>query len=127
MITSKLIQGILPSLHILHKYSLIDEFAPLIQPFKVGDLKTYMDHISRHAVFFQKKKILSILKYRCRLIIYRNLIKRVWLLTGEGVEVSFMDLWVAFRVCRGDGGIEGEWGIDEVENCVVGLIDEVCH
>ncbi|KAG8181805.1 hypothetical protein JTE90_001461 [Oedothorax gibbosus] len=78
LITVKMVLGIMPSIQILEKYELM-EFSELVRAVKDGDLQRFGKALEASEDFFIKWGIRLVLE-KLKIIIYRNLFKKVYLL-----------------------------------------------
>lgn len=78
LITVKMVLGIMPSMHLLRKYDLM-QFAELVQAVKDGDLERFGRALTASEDFFIKWGIRLVME-KLKTIIYRNLFKKVYIL-----------------------------------------------
>mmetsp|Transcript_17904 Transcript_17904/g.41045 ORF Transcript_17904/g.41045 Transcript_17904/m.41045 type:complete len:332 (+) Transcript_17904:428-1423(+) len=76
LVPVKMYQGRLPSTHLLDKYGL-EEFKPLVEGMRKGDLRTFQDGLVRYQDRFIRQGTYLLLE-KCKTVVYRNLFKRVW-------------------------------------------------
>jgi len=72
----KLLRGRLPTDKLLQKYSL-NEFKPLVEGIRKGDLRTFNDGLQKYQDLFIRRGTYLLLE-KCKIVCYRNLCKRVW-------------------------------------------------
>lgn len=64
---------------------MLPHFAPLISAIKTGnlaDFRQHMDYNSASAPFFLKHRIFLQLRNRCEVLVWRSLVRKIWILTG---------------------------------------------
>ena len=61
---------------VLDKYGL-EEFKPLVEGMRKGDLRTFQDGLVRYQDRFIRQGTYLLLE-KCKTVVYRNLFKRVW-------------------------------------------------
>lgn len=73
LIVCRMVRGSYPTITLLRKYQLSDQFGPLILYQTSGNFNAYHDHLRKHQAFFMSLSCYSILKYRTEQLILRNL------------------------------------------------------
>eukprot|EP00536_Pseudo-nitzschia_multiseries_P017780 jgi/Psemu1/226451/e_gw1.1809.9.1 len=76
LVPVKLYRGKLPTTQLLDKYGL-EEFKPLVEGIRRGDLRTFQDGLIRYQDRFIRQGTYLLLE-KCKTVVYRNLFKRVW-------------------------------------------------
>mmetsp|Transcript_19559 Transcript_19559/g.42193 ORF Transcript_19559/g.42193 Transcript_19559/m.42193 type:complete len:402 (+) Transcript_19559:100-1305(+) len=113
LVPVKLLRGRLPTTHLLQKYGL-NEFVPLVEGIRTGDLRTFNDGLLRYQNLFIRRGTYLLLE-KCKTVCYRNLFKRVHLILGksqihlDSVAKSFK--WLGMTI-----------DLDEVECILANLI-----
>mmetsp|Transcript_23184 Transcript_23184/g.54724 ORF Transcript_23184/g.54724 Transcript_23184/m.54724 type:complete len:409 (-) Transcript_23184:995-2221(-) len=76
LVPVKLYRGKLPTTYLLDKYGL-EEFKPLVEGIRKGDLRTFQDGLIQYQDRFIRQGTYLLLE-KCKTVVYRNLFKRVW-------------------------------------------------
>jgi hypothetical protein len=114
LIPVRLHMGRVPKMSLLKKYKLM-EFAKIIEAVRYGNIKLFEDAIEEQADFLRTKGVFLVVE-KLRLIAYRNLFKRIFLLQGKADKIS---LKMATTLLT-NLGIEMD--IDELECILANLI-----
>ncbi|ORY50988.1 hypothetical protein BCR33DRAFT_712937 [Rhizoclosmatium globosum] len=117
---ARLVLGAHPSPHLLEEYSLSHIFMPLIQALLSGNLAQYEYIVSSMQPFLMLHKCFGILRYRTRVTLFRNLVKRVWMIQNQPRTLSFHEVCVAARV----SGFGSEFSVEDAECLVQSLVDQ---
>jgi hypothetical protein len=94
LIPVKLYRGRLPSVHLLDKYGL-DEFKPLVEGIRKGDLRTFQEGLIQYQDRFIRQGTYLLLE-KCKTVCYRNLFKRVHMIVDKH-QVSLVHVAKAFK------------------------------
>lgn len=113
LVPVKLLRGRLPTARLLRKYGL-DEFLPLVEGIRRGDLRTFNDGLHRYQNVFIRNGTYLLLE-KCKTVAYRNLFKRVHTILDRS-QVR-LDL-----VARSFKWLGMEIDLDEVECILANLI-----
>ena len=65
----------------MNKYGL-EEFKPLVEGMRKGDLRTFQDGLIQYQDRFIRQGTYLLLE-KCKTVVYRNLFKRVWKIIGS--------------------------------------------
>lgn len=122
--TASLPLGYFPTLQVLEATDLTIFFAPLIQALKKGDVGRFHQHLRDQDAWFTHYDIALILEFRCDLLLYRSLFRRVFILLRPTVvqktpNVKLTSLLHAVRFVTRDTS----WDQADVENLCVTMID----
>lgn len=79
LIPTRIILGHFPSLQLLEMYGLTAPFANLLQTLRSGDLKGYLQHLETHFDYFYNHLTYLLLKERGIVLVWRCLIKNMYL------------------------------------------------
>lgn len=110
LITCNMILGRFPSTALLQRpeaRGLGDHFIPLCLAIQKGDVTAFSQHLSinsAHASWFLHFRILLQLRNRCEVLVWRSLVRKVWILNGSRpapgtkvtAQVNLHDLVTAF-------------------------------
>lgn len=95
LMASSIICGRLPTdtlfQHLPEARELQPHFSGLISTIKTGNLaafRQHMDYNSPSAPFFLKHRIFLQLRNRCEVLVWRSLVRRVWILTGTRYDAA---------------------------------------
>lgn len=114
LIPCELLVGRAPSARLLAKYGLVDQFGALVRAIRTGSLRLFDEGLARQQEFFVQKGIYLILE-RLRYITYRNLFRKVFLVTASPkLKVALFQAAIAWQ------GVPME--PDEVECILANLI-----
>lgn len=113
LVPVKLFRGRMPSGQLLTKYKL-DEFLPLVDGIRKGDLRTFNDALIQFQDRFIRQGTYLLLE-KCKVVCYRNLFRRVHLLL-EKHQISLVDVASALKYL----GMPAD--LDEVECILANLI-----
>ncbi|KAI8920058.1 hypothetical protein DFJ77DRAFT_437732 [Powellomyces hirtus] len=100
MIATRLVRGMLPSDHLLQKYNLTAQFAPLIYAFRKGHFAQYHAAVEAHASYFASLNVLYILQYRTTALLYRNLFRTVYLISDQSGGAKPLEYDALLRAAR---------------------------
>eukprot|EP00588_Corethron_pennatum_P010538 CAMPEP_0194271132 /NCGR_PEP_ID=MMETSP0169-20130528/4999_1 /TAXON_ID=218684 /ORGANISM="Corethron pennatum, Strain L29A3" /LENGTH=456 /DNA_ID=CAMNT_0039013417 /DNA_START=101 /DNA_END=1471 /DNA_ORIENTATION=+ len=109
----KMLRGRLPTKEFLTKYGLL-EFLPLVESIRKGDLKTFNDSLNIYQEVFIRRGTFLLLE-KCKTVCYRNLFKRIYLITGL-TQIPLENILSAFKC------LEVPVDLDEVECILANLI-----
>lgn len=116
LIVSRLVLGVPPSIQLLQKYQL-NQFIPLISSWKSGNIKQFNQDLLPIRLQLVSLQCYMILSKYTRQVMLRNLIKSIY--------QSNQSLILKLNVVKVGVNLAGlEWDIDDIENCLVGLIDQ---
>nr|POF15609.1 pci domain-containing protein [Quercus suber] len=118
LVTCNIILGRFPSNALLQRpeaQGLAEHFMPLCLAIRKGDLKTFAQHLDLdgpHAAWFLHFRILIQLRNRCEVLVWRSLVRKIWLLNGTrptpgsrvAPQVDLADLVSAFAHLEARGG-----------------------
>ena len=110
LIASNIILGRFPSANLLSRpeaQGLSERFMPLCLAIRSGDLAAYNRHLAfdgEHAEWFLHFRILLQLRNRCEALVWRSVVRKVWILNGTrqplesraAPTISLLDLVTAF-------------------------------
>jgi hypothetical protein len=113
LIPVKLERGRLPTLKLLEKYKL-EEYVPLVTAIQRGDLRLFNDTLLKYQDKFIRRGTYLLLE-KCKTVCYRNLFKRVFVITGK--HQLPLD-----KVCKAMKWLGMEIDLDEVECILSNLI-----
>jgi len=116
LIPVKMLLGFMPSQSLLEKYSL-QQFSSIVRAVKQGNLLAFSSSLAEHEAFFVHCGIYLILE-KLKIITYRNLFKKVFLLCGT----HQLDLSLFLCVLRYLG--EDDMDLEETQCIVANLIYE---
>lgn len=94
LVPVKLYRGKLPTAHLLNKYGL-EEFKPLVEGMRKGDLRTFQDGLVQYQDRFIRQGTYLLLE-KCKTVVYRNLFKRVWKIIGSH-QIKLEHITKAFK------------------------------
>mmetsp|Transcript_14786 Transcript_14786/g.27701 ORF Transcript_14786/g.27701 Transcript_14786/m.27701 type:complete len:180 (+) Transcript_14786:3-542(+) len=94
LVPVKLYRGRLPSMYLLDKYGL-DEFKPLVEGIRKGDLRTFQDGLIQYQDRFIRQGTYLLLE-KCKTVCYRNLFKRVHKIVDKH-QISLNHVAKAFK------------------------------
>lgn len=114
---TRLVRGSLPTLNMLCDFRLDRYYGPLIKSFKSGNYKEFANHISVNSDFFRHRRLYSILLHRTKLIIFRNVFKNCYKISGNS-KIPLEYVHSAFRFLNLD------FSITDVECIAVSLIEQ---
>ncbi|KAF9911797.1 hypothetical protein EC991_002099 [Linnemannia zychae] len=122
LIAARLCVGIFPSHQLLKQYELDIYFATLIRAVKLGDLGLLDQHLDDPRVmgWFVKREIYFLMKEKLRVLCWRSLIRRVWLLNGRQARVYLDPLVGVVQALTKDPSFD----IWDVECIVASLLDQ---
>ena len=83
LIPLKILNGVLPASLLLEKYKLT-QFSNLVEAVSTGNLKLFSHTTQLQQIFFIRSGIFLLVE-KLRMLAYRNLFKRVWLLLGTSI------------------------------------------
>lgn len=109
----KLIQGRLPTKQLLEKYEL-HEFLHLVEGIRTGNLRDFTDGLLKYQDKFIRQGTYLLLE-KCKAVCYRNLFKRVFLITGK-TQLRLEKIMVALK------WLETPMELDEIECILANLI-----
>ena len=112
LIPLKILSGVMPASQLLEKYKLI-QFSSLVEAVTTGNIKLFSHTIHQQQIFFIRSGIFLLVE-KLRMLAYRNLFKRVWLLLGT----SMMPI-DAFLSALKLGETEGEEVDIDMAHCVI--------
>ena len=79
--------GKFPSTGLLEKYSLQEEYGPILTAIKIGDVAAYETALMEAQALFIKKGMLIMME-NLRIIAYRNLFKKTWIALGKTSRIK---------------------------------------
>ncbi|KAF9124100.1 hypothetical protein BGW39_008443 [Mortierella sp. 14UC] len=122
LIAARLCVGVFPSHQLLQEYGLHIYFETLIRAVKLGDLGLLDQHLDNPQVmgWFVKREIYFLMKEKLRVLCWRSLIRRVWLLNGRQARVYLDPLVGVVQVLTKDPSFD----IWDVECIVASLLDQ---
>ena len=83
LIPLKILTGIMPASQLLEKYKLT-QFSSLVAAVTTGNIKLFSHTTQQQQIFFIRSGIFLLVE-KLRMLAYRNLFKRVWLLLGTSM------------------------------------------
>eukprot|EP00980_Cylindrotheca_fusiformis_P010719 scaffold2402_cov109-Cylindrotheca_fusiformis.AAC.1 len=113
LVPIKLYRGRLPSIRLLDKYGL-DEFKPLVEGIRKGDLRTFQSGLVKYQDRFIRQGTYLLLE-KCKTVCYRNLFKRIHMILQKH-QISLNHVANAFKWL----GLQID--LDEVECILANLI-----
>lgn len=116
LIPVNMLAGKLPHTSLLEQYDLM-QFAGIIKALKEGNLSGFKAELHAHRSFFIQWGIILALE-KLRMILYRNLFRRVWEFVGK-TNIPLQYFQAALQVSKGDGQ---EVEMEEVECIAANLI-----
>ncbi|XP_062498844.1 PCI domain-containing protein 2-like [Corticium candelabrum] len=116
LIPVKMFIGYMPSIEVLRQHNLM-EFSDVARSVQEGNLRLLNEALSRHEAFFIKFGIYLILE-RLKVIMYRNLFKKVFLLLGTH-QLPLKAFIVTLQMLG-----EEDMDIDEAQCIIANLIDK---
>ncbi|KAI9272978.1 hypothetical protein BDA99DRAFT_432723 [Phascolomyces articulosus] len=115
--------GKLPSMEMLDKYKLKNPYAQLKQAIKRGDIRRFYAIMEQNYDFFARTWSYLLLKARCRILLWRSCLRRVFILSRQSEEDRIM----SFKICY-DGllaaGEDRDLDFYDTENILVSLISQ---
>ncbi|KAG0071927.1 hypothetical protein BGZ90_012086 [Linnemannia elongata] len=122
LVAARLCLGIFPSQQLLRAYDLEVYFSTLIRAVKLGDLGLLDNHLDSPEIlgWFVKKEIYFLLKEKLRVLCWRSLIRRVWLLNAGQPRVDLNLLVSVGQLLIKDGSFD----IWDVECITASLLDQ---
>ncbi|KAI6656831.1 PCI domain-containing protein 2 [Oopsacas minuta] len=112
LIPLRILNGVMPSPVLLEKYKLT-QFSSLVEAVCTGNIKLFTQTTNSQQIFFIRSGIFLLVE-KLRMIAYRNLFKRVWLLLGTSMLP--IDAFVA-ALKLGDS--EGEGADSDQAHCII--------
>jgi hypothetical protein len=106
--------GILPQATLAQRYGFHDYYH-MGQAVRVGDLATFNDILENNRVAFIHHGVYLVLEH-VRSIVYRNLLRRLFLLQDQNTRINLLDVQIALEV------VGQSISIEEVECIVANLI-----
>ena len=82
LIPVRLQRGVFPSPSLLADYDLTSTFGDIVEGLRTGNLKLFNDGLRANAQFFIRAGTFLLLE-KCKVLCYRNLFKRVYLITQK--------------------------------------------
>jgi hypothetical protein len=73
-----MVRGCLPTQRLLQGIQLEPHYWPLVIALKSGNLKLFEERLMERAEFFRSKGLFVILKEKCQLVMFRNLIYKAY-------------------------------------------------
>ncbi|KAG0167533.1 hypothetical protein DFQ30_005968 [Apophysomyces sp. BC1015] len=123
LIPCRILLGRFPNAVLLNKYRLSEPFSELIYQMKRGNLHAYLAHIDKYFQFFYKTYTYVILRERGRVLVWRSLMRRTWLLTcspGVGHILLYNDCVKALQYSAKDLTLD----LNDMESILVSLITQ---
>lgn len=114
LIPLRILNGVMPTAALLEKYKLT-QFSSLVEAVMTGNLKLFTHTTNSQQIFFIRSGIFLLVE-KLRMIAYRNLFKRVWLLLGTSMLP--IDAFVA-ALKMGESGEEGEEADVDQAHCII--------
>jgi len=84
----KLMRGRFPTHKLLAKYSL-KEFEEIVEGIQKGDMRTFSNGLAKHQELFIRRGTYLLLE-KCKILCYRNLLKRVYTVLGERPQIPLL-------------------------------------
>ena len=106
--------GVLPGTTIASKYQL-SELYQIGDAARKGDLSSFNRLLEKHQISFIRIGVYLVFE-QVRLLVYRNLFRRVFVLTNHNTRLNLS----LFEVCLGSMGVEAD--LDEIECILANLI-----
>eukprot|EP00164_Ancoracysta_twista_P014506 GFYU01023654.1.p1 GENE.GFYU01023654.1~~GFYU01023654.1.p1 ORF type:complete len:411 (+),score=98.93 GFYU01023654.1:59-1291(+) len=110
LVPIKMLHGKMPSMKLLAKYK-IPQFMDLVSAVREGNLNKFTAAMHKHQEFFIRKGVHLMLE-KLKLLVYRNLFKKVFIINNKDTRLTVQAFQVALRVAQVD------MGEDEIE-CVL--------
>ncbi|RUS32590.1 hypothetical protein BC938DRAFT_474998 [Jimgerdemannia flammicorona] len=122
LLTAKLILGYRPTSQLLERYKLVDLFGPLIQAMLSGNVAQYVTALDAHMEWFLRMKSYLLLKERGKVIVWRNLFRKVYLITREPNrnKIRMENCLIALRISTQDPSYDEM----DTEALLVTLLDQ---
>ncbi|KAI9001698.1 hypothetical protein BC832DRAFT_562439 [Gaertneriomyces semiglobifer] len=122
LLVARMVRGVLPHQRLLEQFELHHIFGPLIGAYKQGNFRVYDQVLEQHRAYFSALGTYFDLQMRTRMIMYRNLFRRVWVVLNQQQPTTQLDYNSLSRACR-FGGVEN-MSIIGVESIVVSMISQ---
>lgn len=114
LVPVKMLLGYMPRKEVLEKYDVL-QFHELANALKEGNVRKFDEIIEKHEQFFIESGIYLIVE-KLKIIAYRNLCKKVWLIS-QSHQIELQDFLTALQFCG-----EEEITMDETHCIVANLI-----
>lgn len=91
----------LPKPALFEKFSFPPFYVELMNSYKQGNLRRFCEIVAQNADHFSKKGILFILQTRCKLIVFRNLLRKMFMISRKSAgtnQPSILDLNLAKKM-----------------------------
>ncbi|KAK9760439.1 hypothetical protein K7432_015518 [Basidiobolus ranarum] len=123
---AKIIRGRPPTYELLAKYGYTEHLGELIRAIGKGDFQSFERCLETKLDWFLSTGNYMILKERCTILIYRHLIKRVFLMTHNPSPKSpptlqYEDVLAAMKFATRDNDMD----VNDAECILISLIDQV--
>ncbi|KAI9332685.1 hypothetical protein BDR26DRAFT_641213 [Obelidium mucronatum] len=115
---TRLVLGKPPSFDLLQFYNLTDLFGDIILSIQQGNFAAFEYHVAQRQEWLMKYKCFGIIRYRTRVSVFRNLLRKMWQMQDSPRSISFNDFAVA---CQVSGLLE--FTVDDAECTIQSLVD----
>jgi hypothetical protein len=93
---------------------------------KAGNINQYFEVINQHQEYLKQKNVLLMLSNKSKILLLRNLVKKIWIIRGRPSSLYYDDVIVGLRV---SGGTHIQQFVEEIddfiiENIFISLIDQ---
>lgn len=87
LLAVRLRRGLVPQPQLLEKYGLATIIGPLVAATIQGDLRTFNTHLTTNQTYFVQRGTFLLLQ-KCKLLVYRNLVKKISLIQNKASQLK---------------------------------------